>query len=136
MKYIFRSLLAASIIMLASSQLAGAQMMGGAHKPPVPMSPQQFSQAVAGQTVQLAVRVTAVKRDTLLVQLLQHETDKISKATSTRVTLYYPQGTPVVMGTPRDVVPGAVLYISGVLTKPGHVDVKQAVVYTRFVTVQ
>jgi hypothetical protein len=134
MKHAFRTLLAASAIALVIPQLAGAQMMG--HKPPVPMSPQQFSQAMAGQNVQIAVRVTAVKRNTLLAQLLQHETDTLSRVTTTRVTLYYPDGTPVIMGSARDIVPGAVLFVYGILTKPGHVDVKQAVVDTRFVKVQ
>lgn len=134
MKYAFRTLLVASAIALAIPQLAGAQMMG--HKPPVPMSPQQFSQAVAGQNVQITVRVTAIKRNTLLGQLLQHETNTLSRATNTRVTLYYPDGTPVIMGTPRDIVRGAVLFVYGIVTKPGYVDVKQAVVDTRFVKVQ
>jgi|SRR5579884_1235244 len=130
----FRILVAAGILAFAGFQPAAAQMMG--HKPPVPMSPLQFSQASAGQKVQIAVRVTAVKRNTLVAQLLQHETDSLAKATSTRVTLYYPDGTPVIMGTAQDIVPGAVLFVYGVVTKPGHVDVKQAVVDTRFVKVQ
>jgi|SRR5579884_1660594 hypothetical protein len=134
MKYAFRILIVAGVFALAHTQYVSAQMMG--HKPPVPMSPQQFSQAVAGQNVQIAVRVTAIKRNTLFAQLLQHETDTLSKATTTRVTLYYPDGTPVIMGTARDIVPGAVLFVYGVVTRPGHVDVKQAVVDTRFVKVQ
>ncbi len=134
MKHTLWTLLFASAIALANPPMAGAQMMG--HKPPVPMSPQQFTQAAAGQNVQIAVRVTAVKRNTLLAQLLQHETDARSRATNTHVTLYYADGTPVVMGTARDIVPGAVLFVYGIVTKPGHVDVKQAVVDTRFVKVQ
>ncbi len=134
MKYAFRLLILASAIAFADTQFAGAQMM--AHKPPVPMSPQQFARAVAGQSVQIAVRVTAIKRNTLFAQLLEHETDALSKATAIRVTLYYPDGTPVIMGTARDIVPGAVLFVYGVVTRPGHVDVKQAVVDTRFVRVQ
>jgi len=133
MKYASRILIAAGVIALAQTQYAGAQMMG--HKPPVPMSPQQFSQAVAGQNVQIAVQVTSIKRNTLLGHLLQHETDALSKATTTSVTLYYADGTPVIMGTPRDIVPGAVLFVYGILTRPGHVDVKQAVVDTRFIKV-
>ena len=134
MNNVFRILFASSIIALAYPQSAGAQMMG--HKPPVPMSPQQFAQAVAGQNVQIAVRVTAVKRNTLSAQLLQHETDSRSRATATRVILYYADGTPVVMGTARDIVPGAVLFVYGIVTRAGHVDVKQAVIDTRFVKVE
>jgi hypothetical protein len=119
---------------LAVSAIANAQMMG--HKPPVPMTPAQFSQAVPGQNVQIAVRVTTIKRTTATAQLLEHQSDTVSKATGKHVTLYMPDGTPIVMGTARDIVPGAILFVSGILTKPGHVDVKQAVVDTRFVKVQ
>lgn len=113
---------------------AQAQMMG--HTPPVPMTAQQFSQAVAGQNVQISVRVTSMRRSTLFAQLLEHQTPTIAKPSNTRVELYYAGGTPVVMGTSRDIVPGAILFVYGVITRPGHVDVKQAVVDTRFVKVQ
>ena len=110
-----------------------AQMM---HKPPVPMTPQQFAAAQPGQNVQIAVRVVRVNRTMLYGDLLQRKTDTTSKTTGRRVTLYFADGTPVVMGSARDITPGAVLYVYGVVTKAGHVDVKQAVVDTRFVQVE
>lgn len=45
--------------MIAS--IASAQMMDGL-KPPVPMTPDQFSRAASGDSVQIAVRVESVMR--------------------------------------------------------------------------
>jgi hypothetical protein len=122
---------------LAASVSGGAlaQMMGG-HRPPVPMTPGQFSQAVAGQNVQIAVRIERVKRSTLFAEMLEHKTDTVSKATGKHVVLYFADGTPVVMGSESDIVPGAVLFVYGIVTKPGNVDVKRAVVDTKYVKVQ
>jgi len=110
--------------------------MGGGHTPPVPMSPAQFSQATSGQAVQIAVRVQRINRTTLYTELLQHETETVSKATGQHVEVFFPTGTPVIMGKAPDVTEGAVLFVYGVLTTPGHVDAKRVVVDTRFVKVQ
>jgi hypothetical protein len=104
--------------------------------PPIPMSPTQFSEAAIGQNVQIAVRVQRVERSTLYAELLARETDTLSKATGKQVVLFFPDGTPVIMGTASDVVPGAVLYVYGVVTKAGHVDAKRVVVDTKYVKVQ
>lgn len=110
-------------------------MMGG-HKPPVPMTQAQFSRATVGQMVQIAVRVDSVKRKVIFTELLQHQTDTTAKATGAHVQLYLPEGTPLVMGSATDITPGAILYIYGVVTKPGNVDVKRAVIDTKFITVK
>jgi len=86
--------------------------------------------------VQIAVRVQRMKRSTLYAELLQHQTDTVNKATAKPVVLYFADGTPVVMGTAREVVPGAILFVYGVLTKPGHVDIKRAVIDTKYVQVR
>ena len=133
MKYI-RLAIVALVIVLTYVDGAQAQMMG--HTPPVPMTPEQFARATPGQSVQIAVRITSVKRTTLFAELLRHESDTISKATGKQVILYFADGTPVIMGTASDIEPGAVLYVYGIVTKQNNVDVKRAVVDTRFVKVQ
>jgi hypothetical protein len=133
MKYLALALLTCAL----SGTLAGgaqAQMMGQA--PPVPMTPAQFSQTPVGQSVQIAVRIARVNRATLYGELLQHQTDTTAHTTGKHLTLYFADGTPVVMGTARDIAPGAVLFVYGILTKPGQVDIKRAVIDTKFVTVQ
>ena len=128
-----RTGLAACVLTAALGTAAQAQMM---HAPPVPMSAKEFAAASTGQNVQIAVRVERRKRATLWGELLDHRTDTLAKATGKRVTLYLADGTPVVMGTAADVVPGAVLFVYGVVTKPGQVDVKRLVVDTKYVHVQ
>ncbi len=109
--------------------------MGG-HTPPTPMTPGQFAGARVGQNVQIAVRVISRNRANISGELLQQQTQTLSKRTGKRVSLYFPDGTPTIMGAVSDVKPGAVLFVYGVLTKAGHVDVKRLVVDTRFVHVQ
>ena len=117
---------------LAASALASAQMM---NPPPVPMSPVEFAHAVPGQSVEIAVRVQRADRSTLYTELLAHQTGTQAKATGKEVVIFFPDGTPVVMGTASDVTAGAVLYVYGIVTKPGHVDAKRVVVDTKYVTV-
>jgi len=113
--------------------VADAQMMG---PPPVPMSPQQFAHARAGQDVQIAVRIQRVNRSTLYAELLQHQTDTLARATGKAVTLFLADGTAVVMGTADEIRPGAVLFVYGVLTKPANVDIKRVVIDTKYVKVR
>jgi hypothetical protein len=128
-----RTIVASTILLaLAAPALASAQMM---HAPPVPMSPAQFAQAAPGQNVEIAVRVKRVDRTTLYTELLAHETDTQAKATGKDVVIFFPDGTPVVMGAASDVTSGATLYVYGVLTKPGRVDAKRVVVDTKYVNV-
>ncbi|MBV9972377.1 MAG: hypothetical protein JO135_03495 [Candidatus Eremiobacteraeota bacterium] len=129
----YRRIIAVSVFCGLMPLAAAAQMMG---PPPVPMSPQQFSQAHAGQPVQIAVRVQRMRRSMLYAELLQHQTDTLSKATGKAVELYFADGTPVIMGTASEIRPGAVLFVYGIVTKPGHVDIKRAVIDTRYVRVQ
>lgn len=130
----FASIAGALALAASISGAAKAQMMG--HQPPVPMTPAQFSSTLPGQSVQIAVRVRHVDRNTIQAVLLQHVTGAVSKATHTAVVLYFPDGTPVIMGSARDVTPGAVLFVYGVVTKPYHVDVKRLVVDTQYVKVE
>lgn len=99
------------------------------------MSPAQFAQAAAGQSVEIAVRIKRVDRSTLFTELLAHETETRAKATGKEVIIFFADGTPVVMGAASDVTAGATLYVYGVVTKPGYVDAKRAVVDTKYVTV-
>ena len=131
MKYLFT--ITASAVLFAFAAPALAQM---GQAPPVPMSPAQFAQTNPGQSVEIAVRVKRVDRSTLYTELLEHETDTVAKATGREVVIFFPDGTPVVMGSASDVTAGALLYIYGVLTKPGHVDAKRVVVDTKYVTVR
>jgi hypothetical protein len=129
MKQIYAILACAALFALAIPALA---QMGA---PPIPMSPAEFAQSSAGANVQIAVRVKRVDRSTLYTELLAHESDTLAKATGISVTIYFPDGTPVIMGSASDVTAGALLYVYGVLTKPGHVDAKRVVVDTKYVTV-
>lgn len=109
-------------------------MMG--HGPPAPMTAQQLAASLPGQNVQIEVRVRTSDRSAVTGELLQRETDALSKATGKTVELYLPDGTPVIMGSVSQIVPGAVLFVYGVVTKPNHVDVKKVIVVTQYVKVE
>jgi hypothetical protein len=126
-----RSIALALIGCVATAAPALSQM-----KPPTPLTAAQFAQAVPGQTLVLAVRVTARERDALRADLLERRDDSHYRNSGTSVELYYPQDTPVVMGSSADVKTGAVLFVHAVATTRGHADVKQVTVVTQFVTVQ
>lgn len=130
MKYYSTILVAAA--MLAAPLPAQAQM---SHAPPVPMQPAEFAQSNPGQSVQIAVRVTRIDRTTVYAELLSHTSDTDLKATGKPVVIFFPDGTPVLMGSASDVVPGAALFVEGVLTTPGRVDAKRVVVDTKYVTI-
>jgi hypothetical protein len=118
--------------MLAAALPAQAQM---SQAPPVPLQPAEFAQTNPGQNVQIAVRVTRIDRTTIYAELLSHTSDTDLKATGKQVVIFFPDGTPVLMGSPSDVAPGAALFVEGVLTTPGHVDAKRVVVDTKYVTI-
>lgn len=130
----FRKLALSSILAALTTTAALAQM--GGHTPPVPMTPTQFQQATVGENIQIAVRVTKIDRTTLYTELLRHESETVSKGTGMPVEVYFADGTPLVMGSASDVTKGAVLFVYGILTSPGHVDAKRVVVDTKFITVQ
>lgn len=136
----FRLVIASALAIATSSVMpANAQMMGGAmgnHTPPVPMTARQFAGARVGQKVQIAVRVDRRTRTDISAELLEHRTESISDATGKHVVLYFADDTPVVMGTASDINRGAILFVYGILTKRGHVDVKRLVVDTKVVRVQ
>jgi len=124
--------LAVSVAFWAAASPVLAQM----GPPPIPMSPSQLSQAAIGQSVQIEVRVRRVERSTLYAELLARQTDTLSKATGKQVVLFFPDDTPVVMGSLSDVIPGAVLYVYGVVTQADRVDAKRVVVVTKYVKVR
>ena len=126
-----RSISLVLIACAAASPPAIAQM-----KPPTPLTAQQFAEAVAGQLVVLAVRVTSRTRDTVHANLLERIDDAHYLATGTNVDLFFPSDTPVVMGSDTDVKAGAVLYVHAVATTRNQADVKQATVVTQYVTVR
>ena len=128
-----RNILATAAMMAVLSAPALAQMGHGA---PVPMTPAEFAQANPGQSVQVEVRVRTVLRSTLETELLSRQTDSVAKTTGKEIVIFFPDGTPVVMGSAADVTPGAVLFVDGILTKPGHVDAKRVVLVTKYVTIQ
>lgn len=111
---------------------AGAQM----HAPAPPMTAQQFSSAFSGQPVELALRVDDLKRTALRGELLELKSQGVYKRTGKHVSLFFADGTPVVMGTGGDIKSGAVLFISGVATKRDNADVKKVIVATGYVRVQ
>lgn len=115
---------------------AGPALAQMGHGPPVPMTPAQFAEAASGASVQIEIRIRRVNRSALDSELLARETDTLLTNTGKTVSVFFSDGTPVIMGAPSDVTAGAVLYVYGILTKPGHVDAKRVVVVTKLVTVQ
>ena len=132
MRY-FREGLGALAIAAALVTSAQAQM---SHDPPAPMTAAQFAAAKTGDSVQISLRVERRKRATVVGELLNHASAAVASATGKRVTLYLPDEVPVVMGSAAEIVPGAVLFVYGVVTKPGQVDAKRVVVDTKYVKVQ
>ena len=132
MRY-FRDALGALAIAAALVTSAQAQM---SHEPPVPMTAAQFAAARTGDSVQISLRVERRKRATVVGEVLNHSSAAVASATGKLVTLYLPGDVPVVMGSAAQIVPGAILFVYGVVTKPGQVDVKRAVVDTKYVKVQ
>ncbi len=116
--------------------LSGAPAIAQMGPPPQLMSPEQLSRATVGQSVQIEVRVQRVERSTLYGEFLAHSTDAVSKATGKPVVIFFPDGTPVIMGSAADVASGTVLFVYGILTGAGHVDAKRVVVVTKYVTIQ
>ena len=122
-------------LILVGSALAAAPGLAQM-KPLTPLTATQFAQAVPGQSLVLAVRVTTRERDTLRAELLERRDDSHYRDSGTSVELYCPQDTPVVMGSAADVKPGAVLFVHAVATTRGRADVKQVTVVTQYVSVQ
>lgn len=129
----FRFVAAAALSAAFSLTTAGAQMMG---PQPKPLTAAQFAATMPGQFVQIEVRVTGLRRTEVRAQLVERSGERTAKATGANLTLFFPSGTPVVMGSQKDVAPNAVLFVYGVLTKPLHVDVKRVVVLTPYVVVR
>jgi hypothetical protein len=119
-------------LLLALSTPPGLSAM----EPPIPMTPTEFGRAMTGQPVTIVVRVTGFKRTALVADLLARQSDSDYKATRTSVNLYFPQDTPIIMGSSSDIKPGAILFVYGVATTPGHADVKKVVVVTSFIRVE
>ena len=117
---------------LTLPQAASAQMM----KPPNPMTRSQFEGASAGEAVQLVVRVVSRRRDELQAEFLERITDRTYKATGSMLHLYYPDDTPVIMGSSSDVTKGAILFVYGVATGKDRADVKNVTVVSKFVNVR
>jgi len=129
MKHIHSFSLVIALMAILSSN-AAAQMA-----PPVPMTPQHFSQLAPGANVEVMIRVDNVRRQSVEATILQRKTDTNYKATATHAVFYLASGTPMIMGSPKDVSAGAVLYVYGILTKPAHVDIKKIVVVTQYTKV-
>jgi hypothetical protein len=128
MRYAF-VIAALAVAMIARP--AAAQM-----KPPIPMTPAQFAQAVPGQSLILAVRVADRARDDVRAQLLVRIDDSHYRVTATPVDLYVPADTPMVMGSEADVKAGAVLIVHAVATTRGRADVKRVTVITPYINIQ
>jgi hypothetical protein len=126
-----RSAFAALMLAASLGGAAFAQM-----KPPTTMTAQQFARATVGQSVEIAVRVQSRDRTTLHAEFLEQRSDATYRATGKYVDLYFPDGTPIVMGTAGDVAAGAVLFVSGVAAKQNAADVKRVTVITNYVHVQ
>lgn len=124
------SLFVAALGFAAFPALVAAQMHA-----PTPMTKAQFESTPAGSPVQLVVRVTALQREALQADLLAQIDASHYKPTGTRLNLYFPAQTPILMGSAGDVKPGAVLYVYAVATSRDRADVKKAVVVTPYATV-
>lgn len=111
--------------------LAEAAQMG----PPIPMTSQQLTHTARGGSVELVVRIESIQRQIVSAMVLDRKTDTEYATSKVHAQLDVPEGTPVVMGTLRDLVPKAIVYVTGVVTRPSTVDVKKVVVLTLYVKV-
>ncbi len=124
--------LALTALMIGSSVAPAMAQM----RPPTPLTAAQFAGARPGQSVQLVVRVDNIKGTNVRATLLEQIGDEKYKATKQHIQLYFPEQTPVVMGTSRDVASNAILSIAAVATKVNQADIKQVTVITNYVKVQ
>ena len=125
-----------SLCFFLSAALGGTPAIASAQMhAPTPMTKSQFENATAGSSVQIMVRVVARQRDTLRGDLLEAIGSSRYKDTGTRLELYLPADTALVMGSTGDVKTGAILYVYAVVTGRNQADVKKAVVVTPYATV-
>lgn len=129
MKYF--ATLAVIAIALQTPLAAVAQM-----RPPIPMTQAQYSRAVPGQNITIAVRVDSVNRTDVHAQLLERVNDTLYTNTKRNLRLFVADGTPVVMGSAADVKPGAVLFVYGISTARDRADAKRLIAVTQYVTVK
>lgn len=129
MKYF--AIIAALAIALGFPLPVFAQM-----RPPIPMTQDQYTHAVAGQSITIAVRVDSVNRTDVRAKLLERVNDTLYTKTGTTVRLFIADGTPVVMGSAEDVKPGAVLFVYGISTARDRADAKRLIAVTQYVTVK
>jgi hypothetical protein len=118
-------------IALAAMLPAAAQMAA-----PTPMTLQQYTEAGPGANVRIVVRVDSAKRQTVAATVLARKSESLYSQTAQHVTLYVASGTPIVMGTVADLKGGAVVFVDGIVTRRGHVDVKEAIVFTPYAKVE
>lgn len=112
--------------------LGYASMMGGA----APQTARQFSASAPGAQAQIAIEVTRLPSQTLLLgNLLQKNADGSYSRTGKMVSVKW-SGTKIVMGSNADVKVGAILQASGVLGTDDVLTANQIVILTGFVQVK
>ena len=103
---------------------------------PTAVSASAFSAAASGSTVEIVVRVERRVRSEVRAELLDQETNERYRATGKHVRIFAPATTPVVMGSPADVgTPGAIVFVTAVVTGKGRADAKRFVVVSQYAAV-
>lgn len=105
----------------------GNMMMGAA-----PMSESQFAAAAPETRVEIACEILEIQEDGILVGAMLERSDAGAYSrTSQKVYIrWQPESTSIVMGQEEDVLPGAILQVSGVLDAEGILDADQIVILT------
>jgi hypothetical protein len=126
----FLVLLAVAIGWAAKSVLARAASMKIADT-----SPQAFSTAAVGTHLEAVVRIDQVAGTNLKCTLLEKlsETTYRRARTGANVSAALTSGTSVVMGTSRDVIPGAIAQLAGTIDRDHVLTVTRVVILTGYV---
>lgn len=119
----FLGIVAAIAILL---YLGYTSIMGGA----APQTAQQFSASTPGSQAHIAVEVTSLPSQTLLLgNLLQKNADGSYSRTGKTVSVKW-SGTKIVMGSNSDIKVGAILQASGMLGADNVLTANQIVILT------
>ena len=127
----FLKALLLAIVFAVPMVWAEAQM-----RPPVPLTSRQFADAPPGQPVKLAVRVESAGASSLRGEVLTRRSDSRYARTGSQIELSYDARVPIVMGSPGDLTPGAVLFVDAVAAARGRAEVRRFVVVTKYVTLE
>jgi hypothetical protein len=99
--------------------------------------PDQFAALKPGETAKLVLEMTySTSATDLQGTLLEKKTDTVYQRTGRTVEVSFDEKTPVVMGKPADIRPGAVIHVSGTVNGSHVLEARQIVILTGYVKVE